>query len=103
MVITDAGANTKYSNYYREGTLVVIMQDDMEKDATKRVIEMEHSDLDNIGLSGQGHIVGSFGRRAKRVSWSTSQGECLAAVGGEELGQMIAARYTEVFMAKRSL
>ena len=46
--------------------------------------------------SGAGHFLGGFGRRAKRVGTSTSHGETLAAVGAQELAQLIAARLTEI-------
>ena len=35
------------------------------------------------------------GRKAKWIGWSTSQGECKAAVGAEGLGQLVAGRRTE--------
>ena len=94
----DAGANTKKSQYYREGALILLMSDDLPN--TGRQIKVEHSDSMNLAFGGQAHILGGYGRRAKRVSWSTSQGETLAAVGSQELAQLIAARLTEVLLAR---
>jgi len=94
VVIADAGANNKKSQYYREGTIVVVMHDDVPE--VGRHVRLEHTTQHNQLLSGEAHSLGMFGRRARRISWSTSQGETLAGVGGQELGQMIAVRYTEV-------
>jgi hypothetical protein len=99
LITADAGANIKHTNYYREGCGIFIMHDDLRH--SKRQVRLEHSDKDNLALSGAAHWIGGFGRKAKRVPWSTSQGETLAAVGAEELGQMIAARVTEILCGRR--
>ena len=99
VVFGDAASNTKHTNYYREGCAVILMHDDAphpDSDAGRQVkLQFTNKDCDRFG--GCGHLLATFGRKAKRVAWSTSQGETLAAVGAEELGQLVAARLTEVF------
>ena len=98
IVLGDAGSNTKYSNYYREGCIVGVGHDPYSKD--RATIEIKHTTSDLAVLQDGFHALGSFGRKAKIISWSTSQGEALAAVGSQELGQLIASRLTEVLIAR---
>lgn len=45
-----------------------------------------------------GHILFSHGGKAKRVSYSTSHGETLAAVNGMEASSMVSTRLTELWI-----
>jgi len=94
----DAGANTKKSQYYREAGLIVLMHDSNSIDMRLPVVNFE--DKDCVTWSGPAHYLGGYGRRAKRVGTSTSHGETLAAVGAQELAQLIAARLTEIFQGR---
>jgi hypothetical protein len=42
------------------------------------------------------HVVASLSHKAKRISSSTSMAECLAAIIGKELGQLVCIRLTEL-------
>ena len=66
----------------------------------KRIARQECTLEQAAAIGGRAHIAGNFGRKATRISYSTSQGEALAGVGGAEFAQMIAMRYSEVLFGR---
>ena len=96
--VADAGHATKASSYAIEGVLVLLMSDDLGYDLRKVKVTYTNEQATHIG--GRAHCLGNYGRKAKRVSYSTSYGETLVAAGGQELTQMIAMRVSEVLAGR---
>ena len=97
-VFADAGGNAKRPNYAREAVVVLWMHSDRPEQG--RIIKYVCEEWNNDTFSGTGHCLEALGRNARKKSWSIAQGETPSAVGGQELGQMIAARLTEVLTAR---
>ena len=74
--VADAGHASKASSYAHEGALALIMSDvDVGLMPKSDVV-----DYDNIQrLSGPAHAVGSFSRKSRRISHSTSHAETVVA------------------------
>ena len=92
--VADAGHASKASSYAHEGALALIMSDvDVELVPKSDVV-----DYDSIRrLSGPAHAVGSFSRKSRRISHSTSHAETVVAVACLQLTQLIATRITEFY------
>jgi len=98
LVAADSSHGTKETAYANDGLVVLLAHDDLVKE--HRIAKYTLTEEDAAKLGGVTHVTGSYGRKAKRVSYSTSQGETTGAAGGQEFAQMIATRYSEVFYGK---
>jgi hypothetical protein len=92
-VFHDSSHATKTTSYAQEAVLVLLTTD---YDISLPSQDHKLTDSQVSALSGGCHAVATISRKAKRVSYGTSQAETGAAIVGKELGQMVALRYTEV-------
>ena len=96
VVVHDASAATSTKNYAQEGVLVFLMQDTVD-------IPSEHlvatDDFAKYKLSGVAQLLHMQSNKAKRVSYSTSHGETLAAINGInglECATLVSTRLAEI-------
>ena len=92
---TDASHATKTTSYAMEGIVTLLMEDhelSLDQDIT------ELSNVAAAGLSGYTHLLAWSGRKAKRISYSTSHAEALAICAGKDIGIVTALRLTELLM-----
>ncbi|CAE7665697.1 unnamed protein product [Symbiodinium sp. CCMP2592] len=90
--IHDASAATSTKNYAQEGVLVVLMSDHYRTDDNHVVVDdytAKHL------ISGQAQLLHCQSNKAKRVSYSTSHGETLAAINGLECATLVSTRLAE--------
>ncbi|CAE7218696.1 unnamed protein product [Symbiodinium sp. CCMP2592] len=98
LCIHDASSANKDRNYAQEGILVLLCEDNFNVD--DGVYKMEASDELVRNLGGKAHVLWSHGAKAKRVSYSTSHAETLAAIGGLETVSLVAIRLSELMFEK---
>ena len=98
--IHDSSAAGSTKQYAQEGVLVLLMEDrigDLNGDMEKTL-----ADNETVIMGGAAHILWGHGAKAKRISYSTSHAETLAAVSGLETSSLVAVRLAEVlYMSKR--
>ena len=94
LCVHDASAATKDRNYAHEGVLILLLPDYLSSDVYGHTIRGDHIDLSLFG--GIAHILRAQGSKAKRISYSTSHGETLAAVNGMESAGLVALRLGEI-------
>ena len=94
---SSAAGNTRH--YAQEGILVLLCEDHMDQFSR----EHEHILTDDQckALGGRCHILWSHGAKAKRISYSTSHAETLAAVSGLEAGTLVSVRLAELLYSPR--
>ena len=78
--------------------LVLLTVDRLNLDTSLHDINGLHYDLELFG--GPAHILWAQGNKAKRISYSTSHGETLAAINGLESSSLVALRLGELLMAE---
>ena len=93
VVIHDASAATATKNYAQEGVLVVLMNDFINTNHNHVVAD---DDFARSTLSGKAQLLHVQSSKAKRVSYSTSHGETLAAINGLECVTLVSARLAEI-------
>ena len=93
VVIHDASAATSTKNYAQEGVIVVLMNDFINTDRNHIVASDEFA---RSTLSGKAQLLHVQSSKAKRVSYSTSHGETLAAINGLECATLVTARLAEI-------
>ena len=98
LCIHDASSANKDRNYAQEGILVLLCEDNFF--VGKDVYKVEASDSLTANLGGKAHVLWSHGAKAKRVSYSTSHAETLAAIGGLETVSLVAIRLSELSFEK---
>ena len=98
MCIHDASSANKDRNYAQEGILVVLCEDSLNIDVSE--YKLEASDDVTATLGGKAHVLWSHGAKAKRVSYSTSHAETLAAIGGLETVSLVTIRLSELYFPK---
>ena len=98
LCIHDASSANKDRNYAQEGILVLLCEDNFVVD--KDVFKLEASDDLTASFGGKAHVLWSHGAKAKRVSYSTSHAETLAAIGGLETVSLVAVRLSELMFKK---
>lgn len=98
LCIHDASSANKDRNYAQEGILVLLCEDNFF--VGKDVYKVEASDSLTANLGGKAHVLWSHGAKAKRVSYSTSHAETLAAIGGLETLSLVAIRLSELSFEK---
>ena len=97
VVIHDASAATSTKNYAQEGVLVVLMSDHLDVASNHIVASDEFA---KYKLSGCAQLLHMQSSKAKRISYSTSHGETLAALNGLECGTLVSTRLAEATFGK---
>ena len=100
LCVADSSHGTKKTAYANDALLTILAHDDLQQH--HRVASYVFNDKD-AAFGGICHVLGSYGRKAKRVSYSTSQGETTGAAGGQEFAQMIATRLSEILYGRPML
>ena len=97
--IHDSSAAGNVRNYAQEGVLVLLCEDRLHH-FTK---DCEHilDDRQCQYLGGRCHILWAHGAKAKRISYSTSHAETLAAVSGLEAGTLVSVRLAELLYSPK--
>ena len=92
--VHDSSAAGNVRNYAQEGVLVLLCEDHL----TEFSREEEHVMLDYQTklLGGRAHILWAHGAKSKRISYSTSHAETLAAISGLEASTLVAVRLAEL-------
>ena len=93
LAISDASHVSRTSLHAQEGRMVVLTRDPV---GTRLLPEWISEDSTNP-ISAYGHPLFISGRKAQRVSHSTSHAESLSVLGGVQVAQLIANRLTEPF------
>lgn len=90
----DSSSFTKDKAYAHEGVLVMLMEDHLCPEPD--VYEITCSDEMVQRHGGRAHILWSHGAKAKRISYSTSHAETLAAISGHEAAVLVNVRISEM-------
>ena len=93
VIIHDASAATSTKNYAQEGVIVVLMNDFINTNLNHVIADDEFA---RSTLSGKAQFLHVQSSKAKRVSYSTSHGETLAAINGLECATLVSARLAEI-------
>ena len=93
--VHDASAATSTKNYAQEGVLVFLMADTVNF-AEEHIVATDA--FAKLCLSGRAQLLHMQSNKAKRVSYSTSHGETLAAINGLECSTLVSARLAEITM-----
>ena len=100
IVVTDASGANKRSDYAVEGIAMLISEDKTGKLHPDKNDFISGTAVQNLG--GKCHLMFASGSKSRRVSHSTSVAETLAAARGISMGQLLAVRYTEFDILRRS-
>ena len=92
--VHDSSAAGSVRNYAQEGILVLLCEDRMKQ--FDREYEHVLDDQQCKALGGRCHILWAHGAKAKRISYSTSHAETLAAVSGLESATLVSVRLAEL-------
>ena len=90
----DSSSFTKEKSYAQEGVIVMLMEDNVTP--VEGQYDVTCDDLGAANHGGRAHILWSHGAKAKRISYSTSHAETLAAISGNEASVMVSVRISEV-------
>ena len=92
--VHDSSAAGNVRHYAQEGVLVLLMEDRLtaRKDEHEKVLDDHETKL----LSGKAHLLWGHGAKAKRISYSTSHAETLAAISGLEASSLVTVRLAEL-------
>ncbi|CAJ1334047.1 unnamed protein product, partial [Effrenium voratum] len=93
--IHDASSASQGRHYAQEG-VIVLLTPELPQDILNQDVVCENSDA--ARLCNYGHVLYAQGSKAKRVSYSTSHAETLAAVAGLEASSMVSTRLTELWL-----
>ena len=96
----DASSHTKDKAYAHEGVLVLLMEDHVKPH--DEVYEHTCTDAEARLHGGRAHILWSHGSKAKRISYSTSHAETLAAINGHESAILVSIRLSEMLHKDKS-
>ena len=94
---SSAAGNTK--QYAQEGVLILLMEDRVGD--LGGLMEKTLEDRETAIMGGAAHILWGHGAKAKRISYSTSHAETLAAVSGLETSSLVAVRLAEILYMPR--
>ena len=97
--VHDASAASSTKNYAQEGVIVVLMADYLDVDDNHIVASDEFA---RTRLSGKAQLLHMQSNKAKRVSYSTSHGETLAAINGLECATLVSTRLAEITYGSKS-
>jgi hypothetical protein len=94
--VCDSSHASKGSSYAQEAVLILLMSD--KEMVLVKADSALYKAIANAqeNMSDFCHVVASLSHKAKRISSSTSMAECLAAIIGKELGQLVCIRLTEL-------
>ena len=98
VVIHDASSATKGRAYSQEGVMVLLMPDYLNYDP--RIHSISGVDVKEC-FGGTGHILSAHGAKAKRISYSTSHAETLAAIAGLETSSLVCLRLAELLLPEK--
>ena len=90
----DSSSHTKDKAYAHEGVLIMLMEDNVTP--RHEEYDVECSDDMAVKHGGKAHILWSHGAKAKRISYSTSHAETLAAISGHEAAVLVSVRISEM-------
>ncbi len=93
--IHDASAASKGRAYGQEGVVILLMPDLLDLDDQVHTVNGNVMSEERFG--GVAHILSAHGAKSKRVSYSTSHSETLAAISGLETASLVALRLSEIF------
>ena len=88
--VHDASAASKGRAYSQEGVVILLMPDLLDLDNQVHTVNGNVMSEERFG--GVAHILSAHGARSKRVSYSTSHSETLAAISGLETASLVALR-----------
>ena len=94
--VHDASSASQGRTYANEGIMVFLTVDRLNLDNTIHEIDGLHHDPQIFG--GPAHLLWAQGNKAKRISYSTSHGETLAAINGLESSSLVSLRLGELLM-----
>jgi len=92
--VHDASAASKGRAYSQEGVVILLMPDLLDLDNQVHTVNGNMMSEERFG--GVAHILSAHGARSKRVSYSTSHSETLAAISGLETASLVALRMSEI-------
>ena len=98
--IHDSSAAGNVRHYAQEGVLVLLMEDRLKTHEDER--EKILADHETQFLSGKAHLLWGHGAKAKRISYSTSHAETLAAISGLEASSLITVRLAELLHMEKT-
>ena len=93
--IHDASAPSKQRDYAQEGVLALLTEDRLPMTGG---YEIDGEKVSEELFGGRARILWSQGTRSKRISYSTSHGETLAAINGLESASLVALRVSELLL-----
>ena len=99
LVIHDASAAAKGRNYAQEGVIILLAPDHLRLD--QKIHTLCGTDVNEEIFGGPAHILYAHGAKAKRICYSTSHAETLAAISGLETSTLVSLRLAEIMMKDR--
>ena len=95
--IHDASSASQGRTYANEGILILLTCDKLDVESNIHNLNGLQFNPDHFG--GEAHILWAQGNKAKRISYSTSHGETLAAINGMESASLVALILGELLVA----
>ena len=99
LAIHDASAAARGRNYAQEGVIILLAPDHLQLD--RRVHTISGDEVNEELFGGVAHILFAHGSKAKRICYSTSHAETLAAISGLETSTLVSLRMAEILMTER--
>ena len=99
LAIHDASAAAKGRNYAQEGVIILLAPDHLRLD--RKIHTLCGTDVNEEIFGGPAHILYAHGAKAKRICYSTSHAETLAAISGLETSTLVSLRLAEILMKDR--
>ena len=90
----DSSSFTKDKAYAHEGIVVLLMEDHVAPKDDEYEVICDETQVRRHG--GRAHVLWSHGAKAKRIAYSTSHAETLAAISGHEAAVMVSIRLSEL-------
>ena len=98
-VVHDASSASKGRAYSQEGVMVLLMPDYL--DLNKKIHTINGNEVSEKNFSGHARILFAHGGKSKRISYSTSHAETLAAMSGLEISTLVSLRLAELLLPDR--
>ena len=100
LTIHDASAAAKGRNYAQEGVIILLAPDHLRLD--QKIHTLCGTDVNEEVFGGPAHIsVCAWCQRPRRICYSTSHAETLAAISGLETSTLVSLRLAEILMKER--
>ena len=90
----DSSSFTKEKAYAHEGIVVLLMEDHVVPKDDEYEVICDDNQVRRHG--GRAHVLWSHGAKAKRIAYSTSHAETLAAISGHEAAVMVSIRLSQL-------